>query len=294
MQRPSRPPAISVIIPVRDRAYTVSRAIHSVLRQRLGDFEVVVVDDGSTDDTVEAVRRIQSAKLRIVSQPHSGPGAARNTGAASAMADLLTFLDSDDEAEPTWLEEMYSQFQDSSVDVALCGYRYVERDGTSTINVPPLGRALRPDDVAPRFLAGCWLVKRELFLGCGGFDSAIQFGENSEMALRLFASRPDLVVRSVARPLVLLTRRENPLDLAEQIAGARAVLDRYALESRAFPETWASYHTILGADAARRGEYPLARRHFLEAFRSDCRGRRRALRLVGALLRPVARRAWPP
>lgn len=97
-------PAISVIMPAYNRADTVGRAIASVLGQSLQDFELIVVDDGSTDRTVEALRAIRDPRLKMIElERNVGGNAARNHGIRTAQAELITFLDSDDEYLPNRL-----------------------------------------------------------------------------------------------------------------------------------------------------------------------------------------------
>lgn len=292
---PSAPgrPLISVVIPTWNRAGLTKRAIDSVLHQTFSDFEVVVVDDGSIDETERVVGAIPDRRVKYVRREHAGRGAARNAGVAAASGRYLTFLDSDDGAEPTWLQELSAAFAEPGKDVAFCGLHFVEPDGRRTPQVPSGSRPLGPDEVSPAFLPGCWMLPRELFLDCGGFDPDIGFGENSEVALRLYTRNPDLKVEVVPRPLIWMTRRTRPLDRAGQLEGAKAVIDRYGGSKELFPQTWASYHTILGAECARRGDLRGARRHFLEAARADPRGRKRVARLLVSCVPALARRTWP-
>ena len=89
-------PKFSVIIPTFNRATLVLHAVDSVLAQTYGNFELIVVDDGSTDDTVERLRRIVDRRLSIVTISHGGVSTARNAGIAVASGALISFLDSDD------------------------------------------------------------------------------------------------------------------------------------------------------------------------------------------------------
>ena len=90
-------PTVSVIIPLYNKGKYISRALESVFNQTYTDYEVIVVDDGSTDDGCEVVRRFSDKRLRLIQQTNKGPGAARNTGLRESCGKLLAFLDADDE-----------------------------------------------------------------------------------------------------------------------------------------------------------------------------------------------------
>ena len=89
-------PAVSVIIPAYNQSIYINESVRSVLGQSYQDFELIVVDDGSTDETPQILAKIQDPRIRIVRQSNSGLSAARNTGLRESSAPLVTFLDSDD------------------------------------------------------------------------------------------------------------------------------------------------------------------------------------------------------
>ncbi len=97
------PPLVSIIIPAYNSAGSLLRAVDSVFTQTYRDFEVVVVDDGSVDQTKEVIFTYQD-KVRYINQDNRGPGAARNTGIQAALGQYLVFLDADDELLPNKLE----------------------------------------------------------------------------------------------------------------------------------------------------------------------------------------------
>src|SRR3954467_2657063 len=96
-------PQFSVVVPTYERAETLGRAIASILRQD-ADFELIVVDDGSTDDTARIVRQFDDERISYQHQTNAGVSAARNAGAAAARGEWLVFLDADDELLPDALE----------------------------------------------------------------------------------------------------------------------------------------------------------------------------------------------
>lgn len=94
-------PAVSVVIPLYNKSPYIARALNSVLSQTIQDFEVIVVDDGSTDNGAEVVKVFNDPRIRLIQQKNRGVSAARNRGIEEAHAELIAFLDADDE----WMRE---------------------------------------------------------------------------------------------------------------------------------------------------------------------------------------------
>jgi glycosyltransferase involved in cell wall biosynthesis len=97
-------PTVSVIIPLYNKAATISRTIESVLTQSMANFEVIVVDDGSSDAGPHLVREVADRRIRLHCQPNAGPGPARNAGLLLSRAPLVTFIDADDRWDPVFLQ----------------------------------------------------------------------------------------------------------------------------------------------------------------------------------------------
>lgn len=97
---------VTIVIPLYQKESTIQRAVESTQRQSFTDFEILVVDDGSTDGGPDVVRTLAGAdsRIRLLSRPNGGPGAAKNTGLREASGPLVTFLDADDEWEQHFLE----------------------------------------------------------------------------------------------------------------------------------------------------------------------------------------------
>lgn len=106
---------ISIIIPLYNKASLIGRALTSIIAQNCEDCEIIVVDDGSTDNGVDAVNTFVNdnklKNLRIISQANAGVGAARNSGIAEAKGDLITFLDADDEWKSGHLSDLIELYQ---------------------------------------------------------------------------------------------------------------------------------------------------------------------------------------
>jgi len=281
---------VSVIIPAWNRADGLRRSIQSVLDRTLCDFELIVVDDGSDDQTPHAVDEIADKRLRLVRTAHRGVSAARNTGANEASGAVLIFLDCDDLILPGWVGELSAPILSGQCDLTISGWQMCDADGRETTWIPDSTR-MTPDDIAPHFLAGAWAIATNCFQDIGGFDESITYGECTEFALRLLLSQHPPRIGSIDRPLHIHHRRID-LPPGVQATGARSVLTKHKVHRHSLPRTWAAYHTLVGVDDARNMRNWQATRHFLAALISDPRGPRRTSRFLVSLIPRLARRVW--
>jgi glycosyltransferase involved in cell wall biosynthesis len=265
-----------------------------VLGQTWLDFELIVVDDGSTDETSAVVGALADGRVRYMHCEHRGVSATRNEGARSALGRYLIFLDSDDVALPSWLDELSRVISRDDPDLVVCGMEAVGSDGVTHWRRSPRAGPIHPRELISHFGAGQWAVRRELFVASEGFAPELRFGENTELALRLlFGTTSPPVLAAVPRVLV----RVRPPGIDEDYAQSRVASATYVLEHdgawrRKFPQLWASYHAIVGSDEARNGRLGSARRHFAAALVANpCP--EHAARLAISLLPAAARAAWP-
>lgn len=126
-------PAISVIVPAYNAADTIRAAISSVLAQTFRDFELIVVDDGSTDTTPDILRHVKASdrRIRVFGKENGGVSSARNLGLTAACGTWIAFLDADDRMNPDYLKELMSAVQ-SDVDMVIAGAT-AERDGKRVV-----------------------------------------------------------------------------------------------------------------------------------------------------------------
>ena len=127
-------PKISIIIPVYNVEKYLCECLDSILNQTFQDFEIICVDDGSTDRSLDILQEYKRKDDRfvILQQCHAGAGAARNQGLKLVLGKYIQFLDSDDYFEPTLLEEMYNNAEKFGADLTVCSLRKVDIEGNIT------------------------------------------------------------------------------------------------------------------------------------------------------------------
>lgn len=181
---------VSVIIPAYNAAETISDTLRSLLAQTFTEWEALVVNDGSTDHTVEVVQTFieQDSRIRLVSQENQGLSGARNTGVALAKYDWLLFLDADDWTFPQHLKQLSSAIEcDPSLDIVYCGWAYVLPDGEFVFpQLPTLtGDLFLPFTQYCVSIVHTFLVPRSLVIRLGPFDTVLRSCEDWSLWQRI-------------------------------------------------------------------------------------------------------------
>jgi len=188
---------ISVVVPLYNKEKSVLRAINSVLNQTEQDFELIVVNDGSTDNSAAWVAgSCDGRKVRLVDQENAGVSAARNRGVAEAHSDLIAFLDADDEWDPEFLKtilDLRSEFPEARVFGT--SYSFQHQDGTlsqpKTAHLFETGYRGMLDNfleiirIGLPFNSSAFAVIKSAYEDVGGFPVGIRFGEDVDCWIRL-------------------------------------------------------------------------------------------------------------
>ena len=224
-------PKVSVVIPTRNRARVLVRAVRSVLGQTCGDFELLIVDDASTDGTGDAVRRFDDPRIVLIRhEVNRGVSAARNSALDRAAGAFVAFLDDDDEWLPEKLERQLTQFDRAPhrVGMMCSGYYELNHTTNDTHEVgADLGRSFA--DLLRRGSfshTSTIMVRAECFARTGPFDLAFKYGEDFDMWLRIAR---EYTVDAVAAPLSCRHVQSDGLtqDYDVIISGAQAYLAKY-------------------------------------------------------------------
>ena len=242
---------VTVVIPAYNTAHLIGRSITSVLEQTYQSFEVIVVDDGSTDNLTEVLGRSNDNRIRSIRhEANRGGSAARNTGINAAKGEYIAFLDSDDEWLPGKLEKQIDVFQKSSNDVGMvyAGWRWIrEKDGKIIQDKIPAHRGnlhqllLSVDCIGSMSIP---LIKTALLRSIGGFDENLPARQDWDLWLRL-----SKVCKFDFVPEVLVYYHVHPQSISgntlNKIRGTEIVLEKYHDEFRSMSSALSGHYVVL-------------------------------------------------
>ncbi len=272
-------PAVSVIIPAYNQAHYLHEAIRSVLAQTCPDFEIIVVDDGSTDDTPRVTQEHTDPRVRYIYQQNQGLSAARNTGIRHALGRYLTYLDSDDLFLPDKLTLLIAEIERPPAAGLVAG-QAIPIDAAGN----PIGHIFdQPLPADPGMLllgnplhVGSILLRREWQERAGFFDESLRSYEDWDMWLRL--ARAGCPMRSIARPVSLYRFHSAQMTRhGVQMTGATfAVLDK-VFGDKNLPGDWRALRTRsysranvrAAAQAYLAADYPSGAGYLIQAVAQD-------------------------
>lgn len=167
---------VSVILPVYNGEKYIKKCIDSVLNQTYKNIELVCINDGSTDNTLKIIKSIKDKRLVIIDKKNTGVSDSRNIGLSKSTGKYISFIDSDDTYDKSFIEKMYNYLIDNNVDIVRCNYKVINEDGNKIeegfINEQLLGK-LETDNIRkkliPNLLDGsipgfswCLFIKKEI------------------------------------------------------------------------------------------------------------------------------------
>jgi len=302
---------VSVVIPTYNRAGTVIDAVRSVLAQHFEDFELIVVDDGSTDDTEARVAAIADDRLRYIAGQHAGVSAARNLGVRRATGSVIAFLDSDDVWRPDKLarevdvltkhpevDAVFSDLEKRHGDQVVPSFmrqtevfsRHVPRTPGGVVTLEPRELRLCLLEEVP-IKPSALTLRRAAFERVGGFDEAWSSSEDWELLLRLARAHR---FAYIDEPLAVLHISPDSLHLVDQTRGETAMIRLLARERASLAddaEALAAVRRGLVTRVKHFGWYYLDRRQRARASRVFLNGFV-LTRAPGLLARAVA--VWLP
>ena len=257
-------PFFSVVVPVYNVRQWVGRAIESILAQTFEDFELILIDDGSPDDSAEVMAQYTDPRVKLIRQENRGQGGARNRGIEASMGEWITFLDPDDQWLPGFLEDYYRVISDhQGIDFCYSSFRRVYQDGRSVPGMtniegiddtPILSEDSIRDGVYGRFnpWIGAMAVRRALLEETGLFPLGLRIHTDRYFIIRV-------VLKS--RQTAFIPREETLYYCDLGVSARYAKLKRLGLEKPCYPATLLS---IEEWDA--QGKIPPERRASLRRY----------------------------
>lgn len=299
-------PEVTVVMALYNAANTVEASVRSVLAQTFGWFELVIIDDGSTDDSLVRVLALagEDERIRVISRPNAGVSSSRNEGARYGKASLIAFIDSDDLWDAHKLAYHVALHRDSNeIAASYARIAFIAEDAADLENAKTLSslcpHSPRLMDVLgdnPVCTASNFVVRRDWFEYVGGFDESLSFAEDQELVARIVSGRG----RIEGIDAVLTGYRFSPdglsMDLQSMHSGWRRVAMQF-LAADEIASLEALYCRYLARRVLRAGGRPIQALRFVSAgLRLDAgtflRDRRRGIStLFAALVAPLMPRS---
>lgn len=260
-------PYFSIIIPSFNRAHIINRAIQVVLDQTFQDFEILIIDDGSTDNT-KAIIHQYSNELRInyIYQKNAGVCSARNTGAKVANGEYLIFLDTDDTVEKSWLQDFYD-LAIQNKDWLFCSMKIVKPDSSEY-----LVSALDPyknGKIKGNSIPGSWALKKNIFFNVDMFDENMKFGENVELRFRLYKENLAIGVTDNYNFTYFESTNGGSKNLNNKLESNLYIIKKHSNLFNKRKALLRLYYQNIAVTYARLGNWNQARIYFWKAYRID-------------------------
>uniref|UniRef100_A0A6M3L529 Putative glycosyltransferase n=1 Tax=viral metagenome TaxID=1070528 RepID=A0A6M3L529_9ZZZZ len=267
---------VSVVIPTYNRAHLIGRTIRSVLSQTYRDFEIIIVDDGSTDNTEDVVMAFGDQRIRYIRLNENSRTASvpRNKGIEAATGDYIAFLDSDDEWKPGKLEKQIVKFKSVSPGVGLVytGYAcFLEQTGETIVEYIPSKKGnVFQGELEGRIQVASHtiLVRKECFATVGVFDVECLGSEDWDMLIRL-AKRYEFDYVPEILAIYNIHGVQKSADIERQIQGYDRLLYKY--------QHWYSKKILsqrlqhIGCLCCYQGYFKRSRGYFAKAIKADPR-----------------------
>jgi len=214
---------ITCIIPTYNRASLLSDAIESVIKQTYNNWELIIIDDGCTDNTPDIVRnyRDKDKRIRYFKNPNKGGNSARNYGIKKAKGNYIAFLDDDDISLPKRFETQLYTIDHTSAEFIVSGYEVRDRKSNKLINSYVNELKAKGAGFPSR-----WLVSRDLLMNVGGFDESMPAMQEVELSYRL-AEVTTFTLHSEIVSIIFPTSNSISLNKENAIAGKLRLLEKH-------------------------------------------------------------------
>lgn len=265
-------PKVSIILPTYNRAHIIARAIKSILTQTFADFELIIVDDGSADNTEEIIKSLNDPRIRYIKhEKNLGLAASRNTGIRAARGEFIANQDSDDIWLPTKLEKELSILQDSPDDIGIAYSRLKKEFSKNKIELIPSDKQkLKEGDLHKALLAKNFitmqsaLVRRKCF-NEEMFDESLPALQDWDLWIRIskkwkFKYIPEVLCKAYVSE-DSITKKRNIRAKARKM-----IFEKHREEFKKYPKIYAKLSYMIGCAELKWGDKKQAKKYLLGAW----------------------------
>ncbi|MCX6293937.1 MAG: glycosyltransferase family A protein [Sphingobacteriales bacterium] len=285
-------PFFSIIIPTFNRSHIIRDTINTVMLQTFTDFELIISDDGSTDNTKEIITPLLTdSRIKYVMQSNKGVCAARNFGAKHASGKYLIFLDSDDTIVENWLKDFHILAQ-NNYDILFCSMLVIDTSGfekkASCLNPYKNGYS------KGIFNAGTWAMKREFFFEIGQYDEQIKYGENTELKFRLLDKKGEFGYVDNYNFIYKESISGGSKQTANKLESNLYILSKHEVYFNNNPIVKCFFLQVAAVSAARLEKYKLAHELFVRAWETNKSGLKLIVQCLISLVPFLTKLKWKP
>ena len=280
----------SIIIPVFNRASFLIHIINNLSGQYYQHFEIIIMDDGSTDHTKELAVQLTTDRIHYYYQENQGVCAARNNGARYAKGDFLIFLDSDDLVEKNWLQDFNDVIVAENPDLVCCGVNV----NKSKLNPGKKSEIenISASKIYDGLLAGAFTIRRELFFDLGLYDEKMKFGENTELSIRIQTAGVSLGQTASYNLWYFPSSSGAGRNLLNRAESNVHILSKHKDWFSSHPRVKRLYLQTTAVAYFKLEKYSEARQYFFAAWKSDPYYFKSILRILLSYLPFIAKRIW--
>lgn len=267
-------PKISVIIPTYNRAHLIGRSIKSVLNQTYQDFELIIVDDGSTDNTEEIVKNINDERIiYILHKENKGPSAARNTGIKASKGEFIAFQDSDDEWFPEKLTTHMDVFDNSPPEVGVVYSGFFRIESNKKIYIPKDGVTKKEGRIHSELLKHNFigtpavLIKKQCFEKTKLFDESLPALEDWELWIEL-SHYYDF--KYINKPLLNSYYTPNGVNMQQnRYKALEIILTNHLEDFNANKKILSNYYLSIGNHLCSNGAFKNGRNYLIKSVKAN-------------------------
>lgn len=263
---------ISIITPTYNRAHLLPRMVDSVLNQTYKNWELIIMDDGSTDNSREIIEGYDDSRIKYFSGNNTGASTKRNEGVEKANGSYIIFLDSDDEVKQDWLSYFADKISIDKAQIISCAWEKHDYDGNLVETGFPKNQGALFNNIVINFLAGTLMIKKCYFIESGGYDTQLRSGQHTELLIRFLPifEKYNVEIVAIKKSLVIIhlhkgERIRNNFDGI--FLGSTRTLDKHKLLFEKHLEMHFNYTSIAAVMAMRTGRIKEAKELTLKALK---------------------------